>query len=190
MSSQICKASAIDPARLRTSKGALPSMAFTVSGQESVIQKWANPLLDSPKSKISKMQIKMPQLFTWIKVGYRVNSFFHIPLLTRRNRSQDCLGNTPWVTYALTFTAPWAARTFWEAEESNSVKMCIRPFYNSQINWDVIAQLQELAQQNGNIVQIKNFPGLIQWEKRNGNKSPFFFKLANNVMPWNSSARK
>ncbi|KAL2319134.1 hypothetical protein Fmac_033010 [Flemingia macrophylla] len=36
---QICKALAIDPARPNTSKGALFSIALTVRGQESVIQK-------------------------------------------------------------------------------------------------------------------------------------------------------
>lgn len=35
----ICRASAIDPARLNTSKGALFAIALTVRGQESVIQK-------------------------------------------------------------------------------------------------------------------------------------------------------
>lgn len=39
ISFQICRASAIDPARLNTSNGALFAMALTVSGQESVIQK-------------------------------------------------------------------------------------------------------------------------------------------------------
>lgn len=48
---QICKASAIDPARLRTSKGALSPMASMVSGQESVIQKQVNPSFDSSEDK-------------------------------------------------------------------------------------------------------------------------------------------
>lgn len=34
----------MDPARLSTSNGALLAMAFTVRGQESVIQKYANGL--------------------------------------------------------------------------------------------------------------------------------------------------
>lgn len=36
---QIWRASAMDPARLKTSKGALLPMAFTVCGHESVVQK-------------------------------------------------------------------------------------------------------------------------------------------------------
>lgn len=40
----------MDPARLNTSKGALPAMAFTVRGQESVIQKYAKAFSDPSES--------------------------------------------------------------------------------------------------------------------------------------------
>lgn len=49
---QIWRASAIDPARLNTSNGAFPVMAFTVRGHESVIQKWENAFPADTSSQI------------------------------------------------------------------------------------------------------------------------------------------
>lgn len=42
----------MDPARLITSKGALLAMALTVSGQESVIQKYANAFSEPSENVI------------------------------------------------------------------------------------------------------------------------------------------
>lgn len=43
----------------------------------------------------------------------------YVPEPFCRNRSHDCLGNTPWVTYALTFAAPWVAKTFYKGNEGS-----------------------------------------------------------------------
>lgn len=46
----------------------------------------------------------------------------NVPSFLCTNRSQDPFGNTPCVTYVLTFAAPWAAKTFWQNPNGTDIR--------------------------------------------------------------------
>ena len=88
----ICKAAAIGSAREITSKGLWFWRAATVDGQESVIQKYLNAGFGSP---LLESVVK---------------------------RFHDWFGNTPWVTYALTDSAPSSRATMAMSQENGRQK--------------------------------------------------------------------